>query len=107
MVCILAEFYVWLSIFPAISQFGGLHSGMKKVGNSHVLPLINDHFRTGKAIRASCNFQMKRLRHRAVKGLAKTTWCVMELDLWFSGPLVSDEGLKKERNSIVQQRFGV
>lgn len=60
-----------------------------------------------KSIRASCNFQMKRLRLRAIKDLAKTTQYMMELDLWFSGPLVSDERTKEEENSISQQGFGV
>lgn len=50
---------------------------------------------------------MKRFRLRAIKDLAKTTRYVMELDLWFSGPLVSDEGTKKDKNSISQQGFGV
>lgn len=50
---------------------------------------------------------MKRLRLRAIKDLAKTTRYMMELDLWFSGPLVSDERTKEEENSISQQGFGV
>lgn len=60
-----------------------------------------------ESIRASCNFQVKRLRLRAIKDLAKTTRYVMELDLWFSGPLVSDECTKEEKNSISQQGFEV
>lgn len=52
-----------------------------------------------KSVRASCNFQVKRLRFRAIQDLAKTTQYVMELDLLFSGPLVSDE-CTKEENSI-------
>lgn len=36
-----------------------------------------------ESIRASCSFQVKRFRLRAIKDLAKTTRYVMELDFWF------------------------
>lgn len=55
-----------------------------------------------ESIRASCSFQVKRFRLRAIKDLAKTTRYVMELDLWFS-----DKGTKKDKNSMSQQGFGV
>lgn len=63
---------------------------------------ISELTRTLESAGVSCNFQMKRLRHRATKDLVETTWCVMEPDLWLSGPLFSDEGMKKE-NGIFQQ----
>lgn len=73
----------------------------------HCYVAISELAKVLEPIRASCSFQVKRFRLRAIKDLAKTTRYVMELNLWFSGPLVSDKGTKKDKNSISQQGFGV